>query len=149
VDLLLYGRAHVTPAREAEFDELLRGLPHADRICRAGHVADDELAAFYAHSQLFVFPTTIEGFGYPLLEAMAQGACCITRNASAMKEVGGDAVRLVETLDPGEIAAAAIELLGDPVKRADLGERAKRRAAPFTVEAMVRKTLDCYRFVSR
>jgi glycosyltransferase involved in cell wall biosynthesis len=145
VDLVLYGQAHVTPEREAELEQLLLGLPHADRIRRVGHVADDDLAALYEGCRLFVFPTTIEGFGYPLLEAMAHGACCLTRDASAMKEVGGDAVRLVETLRPEEISAAAIELLNDPRQRATLGERARQRAAPFTVEAMARGTLECYR----
>ena len=145
VDLLLYGRAHVTEAREAELDRVVAGLPHADRIRRVGHVADEALAALYEGCALFVFPTTIEGFGYPLLEAMAHGACCITRDASAMREVGGDAVRLVETLNPAEIAAAAIELLDDPRQRASLEERARRRAGAFTVETMVRKTLECYR----
>ena len=145
MDLLLYGRAHVTEAREAELDRVVAGLPHADRIRRVGHVADEALAALYEGCALFVFPTTIEGFGYPLLEAMAHGACCITRDASAMREVGGDAVRLVETLNPAEIAAAAIELLDDPRQRASLEERARRRAGAFTVETMVRKTLECYR----
>ena len=147
LDLLLYGQAHVSAERTAEFERLLRGLRHADRIRRVGHVADDELGALYDRCALFVFPTTVEGFGYPLLEAMAHGACCITRDASAMKEVGGDAVRLVETLRPEEIAAAAIALLDDPDGRAVLGERARRRAAPFTVAAMARKTLECYRSI--
>lgn len=144
VDLILYGRAHLTPGNEAEFEQLLHGLAHANRIRRVGHVTDNELAGLYDGCMLFVFPTTVEGFGYPLLEAMAYGACCITRDGSAMKEIGGDAVRLVETLRPDEIAAAAIELLEDPLRRASLGQRAKRRAAQFTVEAMVRKTLECY-----
>jgi glycosyltransferase involved in cell wall biosynthesis len=144
VDLILYGRAHLTPENEAEFEQLLHGLAHANRIRRVGHVTDKELAGLYEGCVLFVFPTTVEGFGYPLLEAMAHGACCITRDGSAMKEIGGDAVRLVETLRPDEIAAAAIELLEDPLRRASFGQRAKRRAAQFTVEAMVHKTLDCY-----
>ena len=60
-----------------------------------------------------------------------------------MKEVGGDAVRLVETLHPEAIAAAANELLDDPVRRAISGA-GRRRAAAFTVEAMVRDA-QCYR----
>lgn len=144
IDLVLYGRALVTPALEAAFDEMLRGTAHADRIRRIGHVSDRDLSTLYADCTLFVFPTTVEGFGYPLLEAMAHGACCITRNASAMREIGGDAVRLVETLRPDEISAAAIELLAEPSLRASLGERARQRASTFTVEAMSRKTLECY-----
>jgi glycosyltransferase involved in cell wall biosynthesis len=147
-DLILYGRAHLTPDNEAAFEQLLARTAHADRIRRVGHVTDSELAGLYEACALFVFPTTVEGFGYPLLEAMAHGACCITRDASAMKELGGDAVRLVETLRPEEIAAAAIELLHDPVRRSTMGQRARRRAAQFTVDAMVRNTLDLYRAVA-
>jgi glycosyltransferase involved in cell wall biosynthesis len=147
LELVLFGRALVTPEREAAFDALVRDLPHGDRIRRVGHVSDEALAALYDRCVLFVFPTTVEGFGYPLLEAMAHGACCITRDASAMKEIGGDAVRLVETLHPQAIADAAIALLADPVTRRLLGERARDRAATFTIEAMARNTLACYRSV--
>ena len=148
MELILYGQAHVTPQAEREIERLLDGLEHAGRVRRIGHVSDESLAGLYAGCALFVFPTTVEGFGYPLLEAMAHGACCVTRNASAMKEVGGDAVVLVETLRPEEIAAAVIDLLEDPLRRATLGRRAKDRAAQFTVPAMVRNTLDCYRSVA-
>jgi hypothetical protein len=65
-----------------------------------------------------------------------------------MKEIGGDAVVLVETLQPDAMAAAAIALLEDPLRRASFGERAKDRAAQFTVPAMVRNTVDCYRSVA-
>ena len=139
VELILFGRGQVSPESEAEFEQLLQGLSHAHRIRRVGHVPDEELSALYEGCALFVFPTTVEGFGYPLLEAMAHGACCITRDRSAMKELGGDAVVLVETLRPDEIAGAAIDLLEDPSRRSCLGERATRRAAQFTVEAMVRR----------
>src|SRR4029078_13710067 len=71
VELILYGRALVTKENEAEFERVLRDLPHADRIRRVGHVNDDELASLYAGCTLFIFPTLIEGFGYPLAEAMA------------------------------------------------------------------------------
>jgi glycosyltransferase involved in cell wall biosynthesis len=145
----LYGQAHVTPEREAELERLLHGLPHAGRIRRVGHVTDEELAALYGGCVLFVFPTTVEGFGYPLLEAMAHGACCMTRNASAMMEIGGDAVRLVETLRPEDIAAAAIELLDNPIERVRLGQLAMQRAAPFTLERMARQTFECYLSVAR
>jgi len=143
--LVLYGRSQVNDANEAEFERLLTGLPHHDRVHRLGYVDDTELAGLFRDCELFVFPTTVEGFGYPLLEAMAHGACCIARNASAMKEVGGDAVRLVETLNPGEIAGAAIPLLHDPDRMHRFGELARQRAAGFTIEAMVSRTLESYR----
>jgi glycosyltransferase involved in cell wall biosynthesis len=145
VDLVLYGRSFVTPEGEKEFDGWLAGTGAADRVHRVGYVPDAELADLFAGCAIFVFPTRVEGFGYPLLEAMVHGACCVTRNASAMKEIGGDAVCLIETLNADEIAAATIDLLDDPSKRAALGVRAAERARTFTVEAMVRKTADCYR----
>lgn len=148
LELVLYGRAFVTPESEGEFDRLLAGTGTADRVRRVGYVPDPDLADLFAGCGLFIFPTTIEGFGYPLLEAMSHGACCITRNASAMKEVGGDAVRLVETLNADEIARAAIELLDDRAEHARLCARAAARAREFTIERMVRQTVDCYRSVT-
>jgi glycosyltransferase involved in cell wall biosynthesis len=148
LELRLYGRSQVTPAAESAFEALLAGLPHADRIRRLGHVGDEMLAGLYAGCAVFVFPTTIEGFGYPLLEAMAHGKACVARNASAMREVGGDAVTLVETLNPGEISAAVNALLADPEACRRLGERARARAARFSVDRMVRETVDIYRSVA-
>ena len=147
LELVLYGRASPTESREREFDELVRGLRHGDRIRRVGHLDDAALAERLAGCELFVFPTTVEGFGLPLLEAMANGACCITRNASAMQEVGGDAVFLVETRDPDAIAHAAVDLLADRSRRSELGRLARDRARRFTVEAMAGQTIECYRAV--
>ena len=149
LQLILFGRAQISAGAEEEFDRRLRTLPHADRIVRTGHVSDDALARLYEGCALFVFPSTVEGFGYPLLEAMAHGACCIARDASAMREVGGDAVCLVETLRAEEIARAAVDLLADATRRRELGERARYRAQRFTVEAMARGTLECYRAAVR
>ena len=147
LELVLYGRASPTKSREREFDTLVRGLRHGDRIRRVGHLDDAALAERLAGCELFVFPTTVEGFGLPLLEAMANGACCITRNASAMQEVGGDAVFLVETRDPDAIAHAAVDLLADRSRRSELGRLARDRARRFTVEAMAGQTIEFYRAV--
>jgi len=144
---VLYGRSFVTPDSEAEFERLLANTDAADRVHRVGYVPDSDLAYLFRGCELFVFPTTVEGFGYPLLEAMAHGACCIARNASAMQEVGEDAVRLVETLNANEIVQAAIELLGNRAEHARLRARAADRARGFTIERMVRQTVECYRSV--
>jgi glycosyltransferase involved in cell wall biosynthesis len=149
LELVLYGRAHVTPALEAEFERRLTATAHADRVRRTGVVSDRELSSLFAGATLFVFPSLVEGFGYPLLEAMAHGVCSIARNASAMKEIGGDAVCLVETTRPEEMAGAALDLLADPARRSDLGARARARAATFTIERMVEQTLECYASAAR
>lgn len=147
-ELVLYGRAHVHAGNEGEFDRLLAETRYADRIVRTGVVEDAELASLFAGCELFVFPTTVEGFGYPLVEAMAHGACCVTRNASAMKEVGGDTVCLIETLEPAQVSGAVIDLLGDPDRRVELGERAAERARQFTIERMIAGTVECYRLIT-
>jgi glycosyltransferase involved in cell wall biosynthesis len=148
LELVLYGRSMVTTEAEAAFEQLLASTAGADRVHRVGFVSDAALADLFGGCDLFVFPTTVEGFGYPLLEAMAHGACCVTRNASAMKEIAGDAACLVETLRPDEIADASIALLGDQPRRTALGRRAADRARGFTIEAMVRNTVACYRSVT-
>lgn len=145
LQLVLYGRAQITYDGEVAFDDHVASLAHGDRIRRIGQVSDAELAALYEECTLFVFPTLVEGFGYPLLEAMAHGACCIARDASAMKEIGGDAVCLVETREPAAIAEAALELLADERGRDALRARARTRASAFTVQRMARETLACYR----
>jgi glycosyltransferase involved in cell wall biosynthesis len=94
---------------------------------------------------VFAFPTLIEGFGYPLLEAMACGACCVTTGESAMREVGGDAVQFTDTRDPGAFARTLLELLADGRRRDALARAARARAATFTAERMAGQTLDCYR----
>ena len=149
LELVLYGRAHVTAAAEAQFESRLTVLPHAGRVRRTGVVTDSELSSLYAGATLFIFPSLVEGFGYPLLEAMSHGVCSIARNGSAMKEIGGDAVRLVETTRPEEIAAAALDLLADPRRRDDLAARGRARASTFTIEKMVERTLECYASVAR
>jgi glycosyltransferase involved in cell wall biosynthesis len=148
LELVLYGRAHVTTTLEAAFERQLAATSHGDRVRRTGVVTDRELSSLFAGATLFVFPSLVEGFGYPLLEAMAHGLSAIARNGSAMKEIGGDAVCLVETSRPEEIAAAALDLLADPARRSDLGARARARAATFTIERMVERTLECYASVA-
>jgi glycosyltransferase involved in cell wall biosynthesis len=144
VRLVLYGRAAVTPEREAEFRDRVREAGLDAAVFLTGFVSDEDLAWLYRAATLFVFPTLYEGFGIPVLEAMAAGACVVTRNQSAMAEVLGDAGAQVETRDPRALAAAITALLADTERRAALGRAARERAGRFTQEAMSRGTVAAY-----
>jgi glycosyltransferase involved in cell wall biosynthesis len=83
---------------------------------------------------VFCYPSLAEGFGLPVLEAMAAGTAVLTSDRSSLPEVGGDAVAYADPTDVGAIAARLAELLSDPARRADLGKRARARAATFSWE---------------
>jgi glycosyltransferase involved in cell wall biosynthesis len=118
--------------------------PRRDHIRMPGYVPLQELARLYAAAAIFAFPSLDEGFGMPVLEAMAWGVPVITSNRSALPEVAGDAARLVDPADEEQIAAALRELAGDDETRRRLSEEGRRRAAMFTWEAAVSKTWSVY-----
>ena len=92
-----------------------------------GYVADEELAWWYRAAAVFVYPSLLEGFGLPVLEAMACGAPVVTSNLSSLPEVAGDAALLVDPTSVDALAAALLRLLDD----AGAGRRAARaRAGP-------------------
>jgi glycosyltransferase involved in cell wall biosynthesis len=142
--LLLFGRAAVDPAREQQFDRMVTELGLRDAVHLLGPLDDADLAWLYGHTTAFVFPSLYEGFGLPVLEAMASGACVVARNASAMAEIVGEAGALAETADPDALAAAISTLLDAPERRAKLGAAARQRASAFTIQRMARLTYASY-----
>jgi len=108
----------------------LRSL--GERSLLLGSVSDAALGELYRRCALFCYPSLGEGFGLPVLEAMASGAAVITSNNSSLPEVGGDAVEYVDPLDVASITAALRTLLESPSRRAALGELARERARPST-----------------
>jgi glycosyltransferase involved in cell wall biosynthesis len=109
-----------------------------------GGLTREELAALYAGATVFVFPSIYEGFGLPVLEAMACGAPVVTSDRSAMVESAGDAAVLVDPDDHDALADALAGLLSDAAARADLARRGRERAADFTWEVSARRTWDVY-----
>jgi alpha-1,3-rhamnosyl/mannosyltransferase len=110
-----------------------RALDALGAECRPlGRVSDARLAALYRACTVFCYPSLGEGFGLPVLEAMAAGAPVLTSNISSLPEVGGDAVEYVDPTDTAAIAAKLESLLRDPARRELLAERARARAREFT-----------------
>ncbi len=106
--------------------------PLGDRVHRLGFVDDAELRALYAAATVFVFPSLAEGFGLPVLEAMAAGTPVVTSAGTATEEVAAGAARLVDPTDVASIAAAIEEVVGDDEVRASLVSAGSARAASAT-----------------
>ena len=108
----------------------LRSL--GDRCRILGYVSDGELAELYKCCAVFCFPSLGEGFGLPVLEAMALGAAVLTSDNTSLPEVGGDAVEYADALDVASIACGLERLLRSPERRAKLRARGRERAQAFS-----------------
>ena len=114
----------------------------ADSVRFLGYVDDGDLPALLSGATAFLFPSLYEGFGMPVLEAMACGAPVLTSTTSALPEVAGDAALLVDPADTAAIARGIARLAADPGLRADLRARGLARAARFTWERCARETRE-------
>jgi glycosyltransferase involved in cell wall biosynthesis len=124
-----------------------------ERAAAAGVLADvrfpewlsaPELEGLWGLARAFVFPSLYEGFGLPVLEAMARGVPVACSNSSSLPEVAGDAALLFDPRDVAGIAAALERVLYDEPLASSLRERGLRRAQEFTWERTARLTLDVY-----
>jgi glycosyltransferase involved in cell wall biosynthesis len=123
--LLLVGEARPGVFAEAQRPQL------ADRVLWTGRVDDAALKALYAQAQALVFPSLLEGFGLPPLEAMRCGCPVIAARAGSLPEVLGDAALWVDPLDVGSIAAAITQLLADKALRERLREAGRMQASRY------------------
>jgi len=114
------------------------------RIEVTGYLAAPQLEQLYARASIFAFPSLDEGFGIPVLEAMAHGLPAITSNCSALPEVAGDAALLVDPRSSADIAAALTRLATDADLREQLAARGRERAKIFSWEQAVAATYSIY-----
>jgi glycosyltransferase involved in cell wall biosynthesis len=128
--------------------EQVRKLGLGERVFFPGYIDQGDIAALYSMATVFAYPSLWEGFGLPVLEAMACGAPVLTSNVSSLPEVAGDAAVLVPPTDVDAIAASLGRLLDDDAFRADLSARGRQRAAQFSWERCARETLAVYEAVA-
>jgi len=128
--------------------QMARSLGVADRIHFAGQLSDGEIRACFQHALFFAFPSLIEGFGLPVLEAMASGCPVLTSNCSSLAEIAGEHAVLVDPQASASIAAGMQRLLTDPELRQQLAGRGQHRAANFTWQASAEQTLQVYHHLS-
>jgi glycosyltransferase involved in cell wall biosynthesis len=113
-----------------------------------GYVPEAHLPGLIAGASAFVYPSLYEGFGFPVVQAMAAGAPVVTSNTSCLPEIAGDAGLLVDPRSPSEIAGAIARLLDSESLRADLAARGRERAQLFKWETCAARTLDLFRRVA-
>ena len=119
----------------------------AGQIRLLGRVTEADLPSWYAACTTFCYPSLYEGFGLPVLEAMACGAAVVTSNVTSLPEVVGEAGLMVEPTDTAALSAALQRMLDDAALRQHLSEQAMRQAATFTWRRVAEQTLRVYEAV--
>jgi len=127
------------------YGDTLRRIQAEPGVRYLGHVDEPTLAALYESASVLAYPSLYEGFGLPLLEAMAQGVPAVIGKSGALPELAGGSALEVDPEDVDAIAGALEKLLSDTNLRNTMGGVAKRRAAGFTWEQAAASTLDILR----
>lgn len=130
-----------------EFFSYLKGGGIRERVRFTGNLGDNDLRALYSKCRAFIYPSLYEGFGLPLLEAMACGAPVIASRISSLLETAGNAASFVAAEDPLELAQSIVRLLNDSGERQRLSLAGLQRASEFSWESTAAATLNTYRQV--
>jgi len=131
--------------RAADIHRRLQSLQQQGHVRLLGYVPDEDLPALFNAARVFAYPSWYEGFGLPVLEAMACGTPVVTSNVSSLPEVAGPAALLVAPADAQALADALARLLHDEALAADLRERGLARTPGFSWQRTVRETAALYR----
>lgn len=144
-----YLLVHIGPEgwRSKSTEKAFNAMKRSGQAHRIGYVPSEDMPYLYAGAHAFVFPSIYEGFGLPLLEAMASGIPVLASNRSSMPEVVGDAGLLTDPEDMDGLANALSKLLSDNDLRSYLAKKGETRANFFSWKKSVDKTVNIYRKV--
>jgi glycosyltransferase involved in cell wall biosynthesis len=141
--LVLIGSESGESEREARSLRDILGEPESrDKIFRFDYVEEQDLIAFYRAASCLVYPSIYEGFGFPIIEAMACGVPVIIAKAQSMEEVAAGAARIVDPLDENHLARAMIELIDNPGERDGWVRKGLERAGQLSWRATAAAILD-------
>ena len=127
-----------------DLEDLVRRLKVEDKIIFTGYISDEELAYLYRKARLFVFPSLMEGFGLPVLEAMSYGAPVVSSKATSLAEVVGEAGLLFDPTDEGEMKEKVHHALRDEDLRKELVKKGLERSKGFTWKKTAKATIAVY-----
>ena len=144
-ELIIVGnvRAHLRSRFDAFLDQVMnknKGIT----ISLRGYLADEEIISLYRGAAVFVYPSLYEGFGLPVLEAMAQGCPVVVSNVASLPEVVGDAAVLIDPLNSQELAQAIINVLTDDELKKEMSARGVDRAKLFSWDITAKKYVDVF-----
>jgi len=131
--------------RTEKIRRALEDSPVAERILHLDYIEREEVPGLYQRAELLLFPSWLEGFGLPILEAMACGTPVLVSGRSAMPEVAGAAAVYVDPSNPHGIASAAFSLLEDAERRKKLGEMGRERSRLFSWDRAAEATVEILR----
>jgi glycosyltransferase involved in cell wall biosynthesis len=143
-DLVVVGQHN---ALYASLQQLAGSLRVANRVHFPGFVPTEDMPALLSAADLLVYPSFYEGFGLPVLEAMACGCPVVCSHTSALPEVGADAVHYCDPASPEDIAEKIRQVLVDGVLRGQLVKKGLQRAAEFSMDRMAAEVFGVYREV--
>src|SRR3989338_6354452 len=151
VNLVMVGNALIDKnlLQTQEIDKLIRKLGISGQITRTGYINEEELIAVYNLAKCCVLPSFYEGFGLPVLEAMACGTPVVCSNRGSLKEIAGPAT-ICQPEDPDDIAAKIISTMNlSKTAKESLSQRSQKHAAAFTWQKVVSETIKVYKNVTR
>jgi glycosyltransferase involved in cell wall biosynthesis len=149
--LILVGKAFTkSDLPEAkEIDDTIKSLRIEDSVDRVGYVPDEDLRALYMLSHACVFPSLYEGFGLPILEAMACGGIVVSSSAASLAEVAGPSI-IVDPHSAGDIAAGILKAYKLPTqKREERVDEGIAWSKQFTWKSVAKRTIDVYEHMAK
>lgn len=142
VELILAG------GRGWDDDEIVKLAEESDGVQWLGYVDDNQLVELMQNATVFAYPSLLEGFGIPVLDAMTLGIPVLTSNRSSLQEIAGDAALLINPESVDEITRGLERLIGDESLRRELAEKGKKRAEEFGWERTVDIIVESLKFMS-
>jgi len=132
------------PKNRSRVEALIAALDIAGHVVRPGVVPEEDLPGLFAGADAFLYPTLYEGFGLPVVEAMACGVPVLTSSTSALQEIAGGYAYLVDPMDVDAIARGIVDLATDPARRLEFANLGSKRARDFSWDRAAEETLRIY-----
>lgn len=137
-------RLVITGPAPTDFATMISGTRSRDRIVLTGYVDDERLAQLYRRATVVAYPSTLEGFGFPVVEGFAAGTAVVATRGGSIPEIAGDAAVLVEPRNAQKLAEALLSVIREPAFAASLVAAGRKRADLYRWSETARRTVALY-----